>query len=136
MTIEQIVAEKLHTLNFGVYDEDGTTGNIFLMTMPEEMPKKFDYIISVVQSSSLQRSMKIDCSVKKPLMTIFIKGKKVLKIKEIIEKIADSFQELEWETDKYKVIQSFPTTEAIFLGKDEKGFNMYDINILINYINK
>lgn len=132
MMIEEIIANRLHEKGLGIYDENGADGNIYLIQLPDKSGNKSDEIISVLTSGSNIREPKYNGGVVKPISNIYVRGKNLHKVAKKAHEIADKMTEDSYETNDFKIIQTFISAEPILLQIDEKGFYLYSMRISQN----
>lgn len=132
MMIEEIIAERLHELGLGIYDENGADGNIYLVQLPDESGNKADEIISILNSGSNIREPKYNGGIIKPILSIYVRGKNLIKVAQKAHEIANKLSEDSYEKNDFKIIQTFIIAEPILLRIDEKGFYMYSMRISQN----
>ena len=134
--IEVLIAERLHELGLGIYDENGTEGNIYLIDLPDETGDKDEEIISIITNGSYTREPKYNESAVKPLTSIYVRGKDLIKTSKKIDKICEGLSNDSYSTDKYNILQTFIISEPTFLQIDEKGFYTFSMRVLQNIIKK
>ena len=132
MMIEEIIAERLHELGLGIYDENGADGNIYLVQLPDESGNKADEIISILTSGSNTREPSYHSGVVKPISNIYVRGKNLHKVAKKACEIANMINNDSYETNNFDVLQTFISAEPVLLRIDEKGFYMYSMRISQN----
>ena len=133
MILEEIIAERLHELGLGIYDENGADGNIYLVQLPDESGNKSDeIIISILTSGSNIREPKYNGGVIKPISNIYVRGKNLVKVAQKAFEISNKLSEDSYEKNDFKIIQTFISAEPILLRIDEKGFYLYSMRISQN----
>lgn len=128
MIIEEFLSNRLHALGIGIYDPDGIDGNIFLLEIPE-LHKKYETVISIIQTSSFSRELKINTAAIHPVFNIYVKGKRLIDVTKKANEIAEKLSEDSYMTDKFIIYQTYIFSEPIFATKDEKSNYIYTMQI-------
>lgn len=128
---EEIMAERLHKLGLGIYDENGTDGNIYLDNIPDIIPKENDEIICVYQSGSFRRAIKVLSGSIRPILTIYVKGRNLINTMNTAQEICKTLSEDEYSTDEFIVHQTFIFSEPTRLVIDEKDDYIFSFQIVM-----
>lgn len=129
---EEILANRLHELGLGIYDEDGADGNIYLDNIPDKLLSDGEYIISVYKSGSFTRNIALLGGSINPIYNIYVKSKKLLDASRMAHTIANTISEDSYSKNDYIVHQTFIFSEPVRLVIDEKGDYTFSFQVIQN----
>lgn len=129
---EEILANRLHELGLGIYDENGTDGNIFLDNIPNKSLTDGEILISIYKSGSMSRNIALLGGSINPIYNIYIKSKKLLEASREAHKIANRISEDSYKKNDYIVHQTFIFSEPVRLVIDEKGDYTFSFQVIQN----
>lgn len=128
---EEIMAERFHKLGLGIYDENGTYGNIYLDNIPDIIPKDTEEIICIYQSGSFEREIKDVGGAIHPIIMVYVKGRNLIKTAKKAKEICDVISEDQYISNDFIVHQTYIFSEPTRLAMDEKENYTFSFRLLL-----
>lgn len=132
MLSEEMLAHILNDEGFGIYDEDGNEGNIFVGFIPEQIDS--DYVFSLKKTGG-RRTIKVLGGARNDIVTIYMKCDSYIQASEILEEICSRLLNKSYEFENYIVENIFVINEPAWLSTID-GISLYDCSLYITVSKK